>query len=390
MRQLRAVLGKELKDHARDRRSLTSALVVPLFGPFVFGVLFTMMAGWYRQDRPLELPVVGAQHAPHVVAALKRAGVTVVDPPQDYEAKVQDGTLDAVLVIPEKFAERFSAGKTADLQLVVDNSRQQGRGQVKRVEAALQNYASVLGAQRLFARGVSPTLAAPIHVEELDLATPEKTAASLLNMIPIFLIMAAFVGGMNVAIDATAGERERGSLEPLLLNPVQRGSVVVGKWLATVLMACAAVGVCLTAFMGVVHRVPLQDLGIKAHFDAVTAAGVLLAVLPLTLAASALQMTVATYARSFKEAQTYLQLFLFIPTVPGFVLAFNPVKPAGWMYAVPALAQQLLVGDVMRGEPPSALRFGLGLLGCLALAAVGLLLTTRLLSDERIVFGRSS
>lgn len=386
--QLLAVLGKEVKDHVRDRRSLVSALLVPLFGPLIFGVLFTVMAGWYRQDRPLVLPVVGAQHAPSVVAHLRRAGVSVVDAPADYEARVQDGRFDAVLVVPDTFAERFSSGRMAELRLVVDNSRQQGRGQVRRVQATLQGYASQLGAQRLLARGVSPVLAAPIQVAEVDLATPEKTAATLLNMIPLFLIMAAFVGGMNVAIDATAGERERGSLEPLLLNPVQRGAVVTGKWVATLLMATAAVLMCLGAFMVVVKRVPLQDLGIRAHFDALTALGILGSVLPLAAAASAMQMLVATYARSFKEAQTYLQMFLLIPMVPGFALAFSPVQPTLWMYAVPVLGQQLLVGEVMRAAPPGAVPFTLGALGCLALTALCLALTTRLLSQERIVFGR--
>jgi sodium transport system permease protein len=386
--QFGAVLDKELKDHLRDRRSLTSALLVPLFGPAIFGLLFTMMAGWYRQDRPLELPVVGRAHAPNVVAYLQRSGVTVVEAPADYEARVQDGSVDAVLVIPAEFSERFVSGRTGELQLVLDNSRQSARGQVKRVQALLQGYASLLGAQRLIARGVSPTLAAPIHVAEVDLATPEKLAASLLNMVPLFLIMAAFVGGMNVAIDATAGERERGSLEPLLLNPVQRGALVAGKWVATVLMAFAAVGMCLGAFIVIVHRVPLQDLGIKAHFDVATALGVLASVLPLALLASAMQMLVATYARSFKEAQTYLQLFLLIPTVPGLALAFSPVQPSTWMYAVPVLGQQLLVGEVMRGAPPGALPFALSVLGCLALTGVCLALTTRLLGQERIVFGR--
>jgi sodium transport system permease protein len=383
-----AVLDKELKDHLRDRRSLTSALLVPLFGPVIFGLLFSMMASWYRQDRPLELPVVGREHAPNVVASLQRAGITVVEPPADYEARVQDGSVDAVLVIPEAFSERFSSGKTGELQLVVDSSRQSARGQVKRVQAALQGYASMLGAQRLLARGVSPTLASPIRVAEVDLATPEKLAASLLNMVPLFLIMAAFVGGMNVAIDTTAGERERGSLEPLLLNPVQRGALVAGKWVATVLMAFVGVGVCLVAFVVIVHRVPLQDLGIKAHFDLPTALGVLASVLPLALLASAAQMLVATYARSFKEAQTYLQLFLLVPTVPGLALAFSPVQPAAWMYGVPVLGQQLLVGEVMRGAPPGAGVFALSVLGCLLLTAVCLALTSRLLGQERIVFGR--
>jgi sodium transport system permease protein len=194
---------------------------------------------------------------------------------------------------------------------------------------------------------------------------------------------------MNVAIDTMAGERERGSLEPLLINPVQRGAVVVGKWLTTVVLACIAVGVCLAAFLLVVQRVPLQDLGVKAHFDGVAVLGMLAAVVPLTFFASAGQMLVSTYARSFKEAQTYLQLLLLLPMLPGMVLAISPVQSQPWMYAIPVFSQQLLVGEVMRGQAVGAAPFLLGVLGCMAAAALCLVLTTRLLGEERIIFGRA-
>jgi sodium transport system permease protein len=228
-----------------------------------------------------------------------------------------------------------------------------------------------------------------VSVEEVDLATPERMAANILNMIPIFLVFAAFMGGMNVAIDAMAGERERGSLEPLLLNPVPRGAVVLGKWLTTVVLAWVAIGVCLTAFLLAASLVPLQDLGVKARFDITAVLGMLATVVPLALFASAGQIMVSTYARSFKEAQTYIQLLLLLPMVPGMVLAVSPIQSQLWMYLIPVFSQQLLIGEVMRGQPVGMAPFLLGAVGCAAAAALCLMLTTRLLSQERIIFGRA-
>ena len=386
---IRAVFRKELRDHLRDRRSLASALAGPLLGPLILAVMLTLMASWFREDKPLELPVVGREHAPSLMAFLERYGAKLSEAPKDYEALIQAGKLDAVLVVPADYAKDFTSGRTAEVQLVVDNSRNQARNTIRRARTLLNGYSGLLASQRLFARGVAPELASPVRVDEVDLSTPERMAATALNMIPIFLIFAAFMGGMHVAIDTTAGERERGSLEPLLLNPVSRGALVAGKWLTTVVMACVAVFICLAAFLVVTRRVPLQDLGIKAYFDGPALAGMLAAVLPLTLLSSAVQMLLATYARSFKEAQTYLQLFQFVPTLPGMVLAFSPVQSQLWMFGVPVLGQQVLVGEVMRGEVLGPLPYVLSALSCVALSGVCLALTTRMLSQERIIFGRA-
>ena len=386
--QVLAVLRKELLDHSRDRRSLASALLFPIFGPVLFAVMFSVLASWNRQEVEVDLPVVGRERAPSLIAFLERYGVRVKPPPADAESLVQAGTVDAVLIIPEDYARAFREGRAAPLQLMMDNSRSKGRNTVRRVRRLLEAYGGWVASARLLARGVSPSLASPVKIEDVDLATPEKLAASVLNMIPIFVVFAAFLGGMHVAIDVTAGERERGSLEPLLINPASRASLVLGKWLATVALAALAVLVCLAGFWAVVQRVPLQDLGVKTRVDLRAVAAILGAVLPLTLFASSLQMLVATYARSFKEAQTYLQLFLLIPIIPGFMMALAPIQSRPWMYAVPVLGQDLLVVEVMRGEGLSAGPSALALLGCLAAAAACLAVTTRLLSRERIIFGR--
>ncbi|GHG80379.1 ABC transporter permease subunit [Comamonas sp. JC664] len=388
MRLSFSVFRKELRDHLRDHRSVLTSLMWPLIGPVVFLVMFNMLASWYRQDRPLQLPVVGREHAPSLMAFLERYGAKLEEAPENYEERIRAGSLDAVLVVPDDYAESYSAGHTAEVQLVVDSSRQSARQSVMRARRLLEAYSQMLGNQRLYARGVVPELAMPVRVAETDLSTPERTAAGMLNTVPLFLVIAAFAGGMQVASDTMAGERERGSLEPLLLNPVPRSAVVTGKWLSTLAMAVAAVVMTLVGYLLVVQRVPLEDLGVKARFDAPAALGMAAAVLPLALAASAVQVWVSTYARSFKEAQTYLSLLMFVPMLPGMVLALSPLQPKLWMFFVPVFGQELLAGEVMRGEPLGVLPFLITAASSVVVTVLALAVTTRLLTRERIVFGR--
>lgn len=385
---LTAVFRKELKDHLRDRRSVSSALAGTLLGPLVSAMIFTLMASWYQDTEPLEVPVVGRENAPSLMAFLQRHGATLVEPPADYEAQLQAGKLDAVLIIPPEYSQDFTAGHTAAVRVVVDSSRNEARVNTERLRSLLQAYSGMLGGQRLLARGVSPELAAPVRLEEVDLATPERLAARALYIIPYFLVFAVLMGGMNVAIDAMAGERERGSLEPLLINPVGRGDVVAGKWLTAVVFAAFSVIVSLVGFLVVLRLVPLQDLGLKVSLDAAAVFNMLVVLLPLSLFASAGQVLVSTYARSFKEAQTYLQLLLMLPLIPSLLLGLSPIKSQPWMFAIPVFGQQLLMGEVMRGEAVGVGAFVLAALGCAASAALCLALTARLLGQERIIFGR--
>lgn len=383
------VFRKELKDHLRDRRSVLTSLLTGMAGPLITLAMFSLVASWSRQDKVLEVPVIGREHAPSLMAFLARNGATLQEAPADHESLIRAGKLDLVLVVPQDYGKSFSSGHTADVSLVVDSSRQSARATVQRARRLLEGYSQMVATQRLIARGVAPELARPVLVEDLDLSTPERAAAMMLNMVPLFLMMMAFTGGLQVASDTMAGERERGSLEPLLLNPASHGAIVVGKWLTTVSFAAASMLVTLGVFVLVVRQLPLEDVGVKARFDGAAILGMVVAILPLAFGASALQMWVSTYARSFKEAQTSLSLLAMAPTLPGLLLSMSPMQAKAWMFAVPALGQGLLAGEVMRGESLGPVPFLIAIVSNIALALVALAATTRLLSQERIVFGRS-
>ena len=387
--QVRAVWRKELADALRDRRSLMSALIVPLIMPLMIAVMFSTLASTLSDDQPIETPVAGREHAPNLMAWLEERGVVVRDPPADPEAAVRAGDVDLVLVIDEEYGEQFRSVRPAVVRIVHDSSRTASRRTIGRVRALLRAYGSQVAVLRLMARGISPEVVQAVRVDDLDLATPAQSAARFFAMLPMFLIMVAFIGGMNVAIDATAGERERQSLEPLLVNPVSRPALTAGKWITTCLFGLVATVLTLLMFVLLMRFVPLEDLDVQLSLGARQLLLMSAAVAPLVLLASALQMFVATFARSFKEAQTYVSLLVFVPIIPSTVLQFYPLQPTGWMMLVPALSHHLLLVDVMGGEPITALSLAASATATMLLAVLLLALTSRLLQQEKIVFGRA-
>jgi sodium transport system permease protein len=382
-----AVFRKEMLDSLRDRRSVLSALLFPLFGPLVVALMFTFIARTQGAEKPLELAMMGRENAPNLVAHLEAGGAKLEVPSGDVQAAVRDGDHHVVLVIPPEFGTELRAGRPAPLELVIDSSRNEARSSIERTRRLLEAYSRKTGALRLLARGVHPEVARPLSIEEVDLATPQKVAANFLNMIPMFILLAAFIGGMYVATDTTAGERERGSFEPLLINPVPRRALAAGKWLATVVFS--AVSVVLTLFCTVIALgfVPLEDLGIALTLGWAESAGLLVATLPMALLAAGIQMVIAMFARSFREAQTYLSLLMFVPMVPAVFVSVSPIKSALWMMPVPVLGQQVLLMDMIRGEHVDPLGFVLAALSSVVLAVVFVEMTARLFRRERIIFG---
>lgn len=384
-----AVLRKELVDGIRDRRSVMSALIPPLMWPLMIVFMLNFIAEKRRQADDIELPIVGASHAETLVDWLKQQrGVEVVDGPQDPYTAVRDGDVKFVIVIPEDYNELFAQSKAVEVELVIDRSDDDAGVFVRRARRLLSAYSGQIGMLRLVARGVSPAVAAPIRIDEVDVSSAQQRAAMVMAFLPMFLVLATFVGGMNIAIDTTAGERERGSLEPLLVNPAPRKSIVAGKWLASVVFAWVSVLLTFVLLQQAMERAPLESLGLRFQLDAGDVGALLAAVIPLAFLASGLQILVASFARSYKEAQTYVSFLIFVPMLPAFVMMFSPIDPQPWLAMIPLLGQHLLITEAMRGEPGSLLvSLGAGVTVTLSgLACVAV--TTRLFQREKIIFGR--
>lgn len=386
IRLVGVVWGKELRDAVRDRRALLSALVFPMFGPLLISLLLSGAAR--KATAPIEIAVSHAERAPALVSFLSTQNLRFLDAPEDPEAAVRAGEVPAVLVIEPEFADTWRDGRPAPVSLVVDTSRGRAQGTVLAARKALDAYRIEVSAQRLLARGISPQTLQPVLLDEVDLATPSDLAANLLEMIVMFVVLAAFICSMYVAIDTTSGERERRSLEPLLLNPVPRWVLVAGKWLAATSAALLGLLLTLAGLVVSIGQVPLEVVGFRIDLDPLTLATLAFVLLPLALVASSVQLLVAAFASSFREAQTYLSLTLFLPMTPGILLTLDPTDSEGWMYAVPMLSQQVLARDVLRGDALALGPVAVSAITSLTLAGLCVWWTVRLFGRERVLFSR--
>lgn len=389
MGALLAVARKEIVDGIRDRRSLVTLVFSALMTPLLLGVLLTSTAGSARGAEELTLPVVGAEHAPAFVQWLgQQTGVTVVPGPADPEQAVLDRAEDVVLIIEDDFMARMGRAQTAEVKLVSESTRERARPKIARVRALVGGYAGQLASLRLMARGVAPGIAQPIRLEDVEVSSSQARLATLLSFLPLLLVIAGLVGGMQIAIDSTAGERERGSLEPLLLNPVPRWVLAAGKWLAASALGCASVVLSLIITVNVLRRIPWHDLGIRFRLSDGELFSLLLLILPLALFLAAMVLFASTFARSFKEAQGYLGMLMLLPMLPGMLASVYPLSRRPWLAPVPVLGQYALASDVLGGQPPGAWLFLVAGVSALACALLLVWLTARAMSRERIIFGR--
>ena len=387
--RLAAVLRKETTDHMRDRRALLSASFGIFFGPIFLSFILGEIASDRRSAEDLTLPMAGREHAEPLANWLEQqAGVELTPAPADPKEAVRSGEASVVLVVEPEFSEDLAEARPAKVQLIFDGQESVSRTRARRIRELVEAYSGSIASLRLIARGVSPTAVRAVRVDDIDLADPRDRARELLGMVPLWVMIALFAAGMSAAADSTAGERERGSLEPLLANPVSPLEVAVGKWLAATLLAALGGALALIFNLFVLDRAPLYELGLRfrlAPEPFLAAAAVLL---PVALFAPALEMLIATFARSFKEAQSYLAFAMMLPTVPVMIMIFSQPRDQLWLSLAPILGQSRAVTTIIGGDVPDLLPA----LGCAAITAAAavacVVAVSRLLRREKIIFGR--
>jgi len=389
MSGLGTVYKKEIRENLRDRRSLFNSV---LLGPILFPILFIGLAYFASSkqqesvEKILELPVVGREHAPNLVNFLEQQGVVIKAAPEDPEASVRSQDVQVIIRIPELFAEQWKTGKPAVIELIADPSRRESNIPMQRVRGLLNAYSAQIGQLRLQLRGVSPTIRSPIMVKDIDLSTPQSRGMLVMIMLPYVLMITAFTGGMHLAIDSTAGEKERKSLEPLLINPVPRWQIMLGKMCATATYAFASLSLTLLAFRFAFPLLPTGAIGIDLNLSAKAVGGILLAVGPVVILAAAMLTTLAALAKSLREAQSYMGLVFMIPMIPSLIFMVNPMKPETWMMAIPMFSQNLLIGEFVRGESISPLWLGMSMGSTLLIGVAFAAVAATLFNRPRIVF----
>lgn len=376
MKNMLTVLFKELRELSRDRRTLMLALLFsPLLGPILMIGMQQMGESKAKSEmeKPLAVAIVGAEHAPNLVAWLAGQGIArkqVADP--DAAIRAQDE--DVYIRIDDKFDEHWAKGEPALVEVVSDSTRQDAAIPVSRVQAALKLYGQQVGALRLLARGINPGVATPLAVADKDLSLPEARKSLATFFIPYLLLISGFLGGAALVIDATAGERERQSLEPLLATPAKRSAIVSGKILAACLLGMASLFLSLIAFK--VGGQLSEGMGRQLSLSFGAVAVLLLIISPMVALGNALLTFIASGAKSVKEAQSFMSVLILVPMLPSILLLIHPVKNQLWMFAVPFLSQNQMIVKVVRGEAIAPLQWlvylgaGFGVAAVLWYAAV--------------------
>jgi sodium transport system permease protein len=382
-----AVYLKECRESLRDRRVLLNALILgPLLGPLLFVGLLRFSIGHELEqaDKPLPVVIIGAERAPNLVAALEQQGLQALPPMGDIETAVREQRVSLALRITEQFAGDWRAGRPAQVDIIYDSSQRAGGSQFERLHGMLENYSRRTAAMRLIARGLVPSAASGLLIATRDQATPQARGALLFAMLPYFLILTSFIGGMWLAIDSTAGERERQSLEPLLVNPVAREQILLGKLTAAASFSFTSLVLGLLAFSIAARLLPMQRIEMSLAIGPAVIGSILLLMVPLVVLIVISQMLVAAFARSAREAQTYVGLLQLLPLIPSVAVSVLPVTPQLWMYALPLIGQQLSMLRLLRGEPVSALPLALCTLATIIAAGAAFLVAKRIYESERL------
>lgn len=360
------VLQKELRDALRDRRTLLAIVLSSVaMGPLVLVLLSTLVAGIEERAESREIVIAGIEHAPTLQNYLQRQTYRIRSAPPQFEQQLQNKQLgEPVLVIGPGFEAELARGEAPRVELVLSSANPRAQAGASRASRLLQGFAQEQAMLRLAWRGLSPAALQAVEVDERDLASPAARAAQWATLVPFFMLMAVVYGALHAALDTTAGERERGSLEPLLTNPVPPLALVLGKWGAVAAVAMLIALLSCASFLPGQWLLRSETLAAMFRFGVREGAMFLALLLPLAGALSALLMAIAIRCRSVKEAQANATALVLAVSLLPLLSLFSQEGEALWHLAVPALAQITLMGRVLKGEPMAAWEWALPLVVC--------------------------
>jgi len=387
MSTLMTVMRKELRDLSRDRRTL---LLTLLFGPLLYPVLLLGMGKLAESrvrtqiEQPLQIPTIGADNAPNLVRFLAAQGLNTAPAPKDLAEAIRSQQIDVALRISDDFGKDWADGKPALVEVIKDSTRRAAEVPSARLEAALATYNGQIGALRLMARGIDAQVARPLDVARQDLASAEAKRGMMLSMLlPVLLTLTSFIGGAYLVMDATAGERERQSLEPLLATPGSRSAIVSGKIAAACVVGFVSLLLTLVAFK-VSAQIAPGNIGRQFNMNVGSMLQMLLVMLPMLMIGTSLLTFLSAAAKSMKEAQSHMTWLMLLPMMPGYALVAYPLKSELWQYAVPFLSQNQMLLKVIRHEPITPAVWAIYLGASLGLAALLWFAAVRRYHNERL------
>lgn len=372
---------KELKDALRDRRTLAVVLVSSvLLGPAVLIAISAFIATLEARADRREVVVANIEHAPTLRNFLERQTYVVKTAPADYESRLKRSKLpDPVIVVPDDFEPALRRGDAPVLEIVSDSGNKQAEAGAGRVQSLLAGFSRERATLNMAMRGLSPDLLEPVRSESRDLASAQTRATQVTGMLPFFVLIAVLYGALNAALDTTAGERERGSLEPLLMSPAGRLPLVIGKWAAVATLGMLIATLGSFSFLPAQWLLRSDTLQAMFRYGPREALSFLAVLLPFAATISAVLMAVAIRCSTFKEAQASTAVVVLAVSTLPLVTTFSQSGEAPWQLWVPALAQHTLMNRVLRGEALGVEQVLVPLLVCVVVTALGVAYVARAL-----------
>lgn len=368
------VVAKECLDNLRDKRTVMASLSIALLGPalFVGIMIFVLNTALGEADDAISFSVVGAEHAPQLMAYLEQQNTEIEKlDAEDPAQLVMQGEHSLVLVINPDYGERYQQGLQNTLALIHDSSKfSSTRRHMSTLREHIGGYSRSIGLLRLQLRGIDPAITRPVVTQTVDVASPAAQALTILASLPYFFVFVVFMGGFYLAIDTTAGEREHGSLEPLLTQPVSRAQLVMGKITAASVFGAASLLVFLLSLYIAVPFLPFERIGMALEITLGQLLQLFALAIPLLVFAAALLTIVASFAKSYKEAQTYLSMVIILPTLPLLFAQFANVETNVFTMFVPSLSQATLLKDIITRESVELLHIGISLVSTSVYAAL--------------------
>jgi len=363
LRSIGIVYRKELVDSLRDRRTLISMIVVPLLlMPLLtigLGVILVRQVGQAREEVP-KVMILGGEDSPKVRAELEKLeGVQIVPQKLDYAEEISDKQIRAAVEIPAGFDAKLAAGQPMSVKIYMYHGELRSGFGADRLQKFFRDLRDRAIRERLEARQLTEDLIHPFDIEQPNVAPPEKVSGEILGgLVPYFVILLCLTGAMYPAMDLTAGEKERGTIETILCSPVSRTHLVLGKFLMvlTASIATAVLSVIsMTVSFGVGKKM-LQGLDngaadavLQITMTAKAVISVFVMVLPLAVLFSAALLAIALFAKSFKEAQSYISPLMIVVVLPAVAAVLPGVELSTGLALVPVLNTSLISKEIMTG-----------------------------------------
>lgn len=395
-RHVGIVWRKELLDTVRERRTLVLMIVVPLVVMPIFALGPSLLASSQEsqsQQTAQDVAVIRPEAAPDLVTQIRQSEVLEIVDVADPDRALQDGDIQAILAVPEAFASAVGSETVPPpVRIRFDATDSSSRAAQEKLEALLTRYREAVVRDRLQRRDLSTDLLEPFAVQAQNVASQQEFGAFLLSFIlPLFLVLYASIGGSQTAIDVSAGEKERGTLESLLVSPPSRTSFVVGKFLTVATVTLVATILTLVGFVLAVI-VAQQTLGgnpVIAQLELTLAPsiiGLIFGVTALVAAMmSALTFALFTWTRNFKEAQTYSSYISFVVMIPAFIVAFTDPPTALTSFLIPIYNATVSIKELVLGNVHwDQLAVTLGSSAVYGVISLGL--AVRMFQNERVLF----